>query len=273
MPKIEIIEREKEIPIADIDPAPWNVREPDIDRESLVELIESIRENGLLQPVVVYKAKEDGRYKVIIGQRRFEAKKVIDPEGTIPARVIEETKREIMIAWSLTENIQRRDLKRGEIVKAIEYFYKKYKGNVKKIAAELGVHPVTVYDYLNITKDAPPEAVKLLKEGKLAKEDLRRAVTAGGGDAQKTVAIAKVITTLQSPEKRRLLDEAEQNPKLKARDLLSRAKRTREEIRLTIYLPLRVNDALDKVSKEIGLVRSELALDIIKDWLKIKGYL
>jgi len=97
----------------------------------------SIEEHGLLQPVVVYRAA-DGRYKLIIGQRRLEASRLIDPNGTIKARVVRKPAEATMRSWSFAENFHRRELERKEIVNVIEYLNSKHNGDAGKVADILG---------------------------------------------------------------------------------------------------------------------------------------
>ena len=77
------------------------------DKEALEELAESIRENGLLQPILV-REYGDGRYQIIAGERRFRASKIAGL-SEIPAIILERDDKSVA-ELALIENIQREDL-------------------------------------------------------------------------------------------------------------------------------------------------------------------
>ena len=80
-----------------------------IDREPLDELVTSIKQHGILQPIVV-ETVEDGRYKLQIGRRRVAAARIIGLEK-VPALVLDDRlEAEKSIAIMLVENLQREDL-------------------------------------------------------------------------------------------------------------------------------------------------------------------
>jgi ParB family transcriptional regulator, chromosome partitioning protein len=95
----------REVPVAQIDPNPYQPRR-EIDPEPLKELVESIRSEGLLQPVVVRQV--DGRFQLIAGERRWRAFQELQIKS-IPARVIEATDT-TSAALALIENLQREGL-------------------------------------------------------------------------------------------------------------------------------------------------------------------
>ena len=77
------------------------------DKEALEELASSIKENGLLQPILVREYGE-GRYQIIAGERRFRASKLAELDE-IPAIILDSDDRKVA-ELSLIENIQREDL-------------------------------------------------------------------------------------------------------------------------------------------------------------------
>jgi ParB family chromosome partitioning protein len=95
----------REVPVLQIDPNPYQPRR-EIDPEPLKELVESIRSEGLLQPVVVRQV--DGRFQLIAGERRWRAFQELKIKS-IPARVIEATDT-TSAALALIENLQREGL-------------------------------------------------------------------------------------------------------------------------------------------------------------------
>lgn len=96
----------EEIAVARIEPSPYQARR-EIQAEHLTELAESIKSEGLLQPIVVRKVK-DGTYELIAGERRWRAYQVLKLK-TIPARVVEASNASAA-ALGLIENLQREGL-------------------------------------------------------------------------------------------------------------------------------------------------------------------
>ena len=94
-----------EVSISEIDPPP----EPDrltISPEAVNELAQSIQAVGLLQPILL--TAKDGRYEIVFGHRRFLACLQVGM-GRIPARIVEYTPEQVMVARA-SENLQREDL-------------------------------------------------------------------------------------------------------------------------------------------------------------------
>lgn len=96
----------EEIAVTQIEPSPYQARR-EIQPEHLSELAESIKAEGLLQPIVVRKLK-DKQYELIAGERRWRAYQVLKLK-TIPARVVEATNASAA-ALGLIENLQREGL-------------------------------------------------------------------------------------------------------------------------------------------------------------------
>ncbi|MBI4139032.1 ParB/RepB/Spo0J family partition protein [Candidatus Uhrbacteria bacterium] len=96
----------RRIPVDAIDPNPHQPR-MHFEHAALEDLVSSIKEHGVLQPVVVT-VKSDGRYELIVGERRLRASKIAGLE-TVPAIVRSATEQQKM-ELALIENVQRADL-------------------------------------------------------------------------------------------------------------------------------------------------------------------
>ena len=105
-----------EIPLESITPNPYQPRKH-FSNESLKELADSIKKDGLIQPVVVVEDDLDG-YILVAGERRFRASKLAKM-GSIKAIVLDITK-EQMQQYALIENIQREDLNPIELAQSYE---------------------------------------------------------------------------------------------------------------------------------------------------------
>ncbi len=109
----------QEITLSDIKPNPFQPRKT-FDSENLAQLAESIKDHGLIQPIIV--VKENGRYILVAGERRWRASKLAKTK-TIKAIVVRISKEE-MREHALIENIQREELNVVELALAYEELIK-----------------------------------------------------------------------------------------------------------------------------------------------------
>ena len=243
--------------------------------EKIDELAESIRKYKLLQPVVVYE-QTPGTYELIIGQRRFLAFKQLakkyDSYKQIPAVEITKPDKEKLKIMSLSENIHRVELNRGDIVEVISFLYKKYNKSAKKVSSLLGVSIPTVYNYLKI-KDAPDEIKKMYVNKKIVREDVKRLMEMAP-DKTKMVQIAQemIKEKLTGPQKERLPEIHKRNPSISAGQLIKEAKKPKYEEKIIVPLSSDLIEALDTAVKEVGLRREEIAKKALEEWLREKGY-
>ncbi len=130
----------------------WKDIDAGTEDTSLVDLANSILEQGLLMPIIV-RPLPGGEYYVIAGQRRLLACRLLGWQ-TISATVrdnLDETKATVV---SLIENVQRADLNPIDKAKAYSAIYHKY-GDAKRIAKETGVTVPTIRRYLDLLNLAP----------------------------------------------------------------------------------------------------------------------
>lgn len=104
-PQIEEIEEVKELDLSDIRPNPYQPRKR-FDDKSLRELSDSIKENGVFQPIIVRKSVNG--YEIIAGERRYRASKLAKKK-TIPA-IVRKFDESQMMEVAVLENLQREDL-------------------------------------------------------------------------------------------------------------------------------------------------------------------
>lgn len=115
--------------------------------KDLEELGESIRENGIIQPLIVAEL-ENGQYELVAGERRLRASKKIGLEQ-VPVVVKRATDREKMI-MSIIENVQRSDLNCVEEALAYYQLMNEYKLTQEDVAKKLGKERSTVANYLRV---------------------------------------------------------------------------------------------------------------------------
>ncbi len=176
----ELIGREDkvaEIAINSIRPNPFQPRR-DFDEEKLAELAESIKEHGVLQPVIV-RVVRPGAYELIVGERRLRASQLLKLEK-IPA-VIKELTNQQMMEIALIENIQRQDL--NPIEEAAAY---------KRLMEEFGLTQEQLAQRLSKSRSLIANMVRLL--------NLPAAVLETVANGQLTVGHVRPLLTIENEE-------------------------------------------------------------------------
>ncbi|HAQ89006.1 MAG TPA: chromosome partitioning protein ParB [Pseudomonas sp.] len=148
---LDVIQRGKYQPRRDIDPV------------TLDELANSIRTQGVMQPIVV-RSIGSGRYEIIAGERRWRASQQAGLDK-IPA-MVREVSDEAAIAMALIENIQREDLSPIEEAVALQRLQQEFQLTQQQVADAVGKSRVTISNLLRLI--ALPEEIKtLLSHGDL----------------------------------------------------------------------------------------------------------
>ncbi|SAL32640.1 parB-like partition protein [Caballeronia turbans] len=132
-----------EAPVSEIVPNPWQPRQVFNDAK-LVQLAESIREAGLVQPIVVRRV--GAGFQIVAGERRWRAHKMIGKEF-IKVLVVDLSDEE-MAMLALVENVAREDLCDYEISRSIRRTEKEFP-NRKRMAEALGISRSELYRYLS----------------------------------------------------------------------------------------------------------------------------
>ena len=149
-----------EVAIAEIEPNPLQPRR-DFDEETLTELSASIAQLGVIQPVTL-KRREDGKYTIISGERRWRASQMAGLD-TLPA-YIREVEDEDLHAMALVENIQRQDLNAIEIALGMQRLIEECGLTQEAMATKVGKKRSTVSNYMRLL-NMPSEVQLALKEG------------------------------------------------------------------------------------------------------------
>jgi ParB family chromosome partitioning protein len=176
--------------------------------DALKELAASIKQKGVLQPVLVNR-KKDGSFSLIAGERRVRASKIAGLKR-IPA-IVKNLDPEDTLEVSLIENIQREDLGPIETAQAFQRLLKQFGLTQEKLSEKVGKERATVANYLRLLK-LPQEIRKLLNDGELSMGHARAILSADGKQGQ--MALAKKIV-----KKGLSVREAERLVKKKASDL------------------------------------------------------
>jgi ParB family chromosome partitioning protein len=160
-PDNELQESLRELSIASISANPYQARIVWNDQD-LKELADSIKLNGILQPILV-RPLQSG-YQLIAGERRFRAAQMAGLVK-VPALVREVTD-EQLFEWSLVENIHRRDLNAIERAKAYQRYLAAFSLTQAQAAERLGEDRSVIANYLRLL-DLPDEIRQMLIDGRL----------------------------------------------------------------------------------------------------------
>lgn len=195
-----------EVPVAAISPNPMQPRSS-FDPEALSELAASIKEHGLIQPLVVTQQGPD-RYQLIAGERRWQAAKLAGL-ATVPVMVKEATPQQIL-ELALVENIQRADLNPLEEAWAYRQLVDDFGLTQEQVAERVGKSRVAVTNTLRLLR-LPAEVKQALTDGTIREGHARALLSLPTQEAQVaalSILVNKDLSVRQTEELvRRLLAE------------------------------------------------------------------
>lgn len=151
----------KNLKITEVEPNREQARKR-FDQEALEELSQSIKEYGVIQPIVV--TQKDGYYSIIAGERRWRASKLAGLKE-IPA-IVREDDEKINSEISLIENMQREDLNPVEKAAGIKTLIDTYGMSQEEVAKKLGKGRSTIANWVRVL-NLEPRVLEMAKEGKI----------------------------------------------------------------------------------------------------------
>jgi ParB family chromosome partitioning protein len=159
-----------ELPLDKITP---NKNQPrnKFSEDSLAELAESIKEFGVIQPIVVRKLDGMEKYEIITGERRYRATKSTGI-STIPSIVINDVDDTSSLEMALIENIQREDLNAMERAHTYKQLIEEFKITHEKLSKKIGKSRTSITNTLRLLT-LPEEIQKLINEGKISEGHAR----------------------------------------------------------------------------------------------------
>ena len=173
----------KNLKITEVEPNRNQARKR-FDEEALEELANSIKEYGLIQPIVV--TKKDGYYSIIAGERRWRASKIAGLKE-IPA-IIREDNEKINSEISLIENMQREDLNPVEKALGIKTLMDNYGMSQEEVAKKLGKARSTVANWTRVL-NLEPRVLEMVKEGKISEGHCKALLAITDPEAQYQAAV------------------------------------------------------------------------------------
>lgn len=200
--------------------------------EDLKELAASIKENGVIQPILVSKL-ENGKFEIIAGERRYRASKMIGM-GKIPAIIKNVTKKDSMV-MAIIENIQRSDLNCVEEALAYYQLMTEFNLTQEEVAKKLGKERSSIANYLRLLK-LPKEVL-----GYLQKEML-------------SMGHAKVLASIKDESRLKELAKMAVEDSISVRELEKLAKKKSSPIRKTktVDVSKEYESLKNKLERETG---------------------
>jgi ParB/RepB/Spo0J family partition protein len=175
----------RHVPIDRIEPNPDQPRTR-FEQAALDELTASVREHGILQPVLIRPIDDTSRYQLVAGERRWRAATAAGL-ATIPA-LIEELDDDTALEIAIIENLQREDLSPLEEAVMYDRMVKEHGYSIRRLAQKLGKDKGYLENRLRLA-DAPPEIQELVSVRK------------------DTISHAYELLKVEDPRKRRRLAE------------------------------------------------------------------
>ena len=222
-----------QIPTNQLEPNPLQPRGV-ISPESVSELVESIREHGILEPLIV--AKTPAGYQIIAGERRWRSARILKLEY-VPA-IVKETNPQQMLEMAIVENVQRKDLNPIERAKAFLRLKDEFHFDNNQIAKKVSKSVPYVINCLKLL--TLPDALKDGLLSGLISEGHARALSSIG-DTRLTIEAYKIVLREKASVRR-------------AEDLARRMRRKIEEGTVPITkenLPQFLKSRLDNISTDL----------------------
>lgn len=271
IPDKDLADSSGELPLDQISPNPYQARTV-WNQEDLAELAESIKANGVIQPIIVRSFQ--GGYQLIAGERRFRAAQLAGL-SRIPALVREVTD-EQLFEWSLVENIHRRDLNPIERAKAYQRYLGAFSLTQAEASQRLGEDRSVIANYLRLL-DLPEDLRQMLVNGQLTTGHARAILSLPSDELRRKLANRAMAGRLSVREVERLVRKylsedgaARPNARGKAphitdlEDKLCRHLGTRVHIetrrngqRGSIIIDFDSLDEFDRITEALGLACSE----------------
>jgi ParB family transcriptional regulator, chromosome partitioning protein len=210
------------VPIGDIQPNPLQPRTV-FQAERLAELAQSIRENGIIQPLVVRKAAVG--YQLIAGERRWRAARMANLER-VPV-VVQDFADERLMEITLIENIQREDLNPIEVAHAFDRLAKEFQLSHEQIAQRTGKDRTTITNMMRLLR-LPQDIQLLLAEHRLSMGHARAILGLPTPELQIEVAerttaeglsvrqVERLVQKMSEPREPKPAAEAALDPNVKA---------------------------------------------------------
>jgi ParB family chromosome partitioning protein len=208
------------VPIEAISPNPYQPRKT-FNEASIEELARSVREHGIVQPLVVTRIG-DNKYRLIAGERRFRAAQKAGLDS-IPVVIKETLADSDVLQVALIENIQREDLNPIEEAYAYHQLHEEFGLTQEEISKRVGKERSTVANFLRLLR-LPDAVKKLLASGQLSMGHARAILAVDSAKKQEQLAERVVKRNLNVRQTEMLAAERSPKPEApeKEKDIFTR---------------------------------------------------
>ena len=195
-----------ELKISEVEPD-RNQPRRDFDEIKLAELASSIKEHGVITPIIVTKL-DTGFYRIIAGERRWRASKIAEKK-TIPA-IVRQVEKGELYEISMIENLQRQDLNPVEEAKGYKRLTDEFGLTQEQISKRLGKSRSSVANSLRIL-NLPKEVINLIENGDvsfghakvlLSLEDEKKQIALASKIVQEKLSVRDLEALLKQPVKK-----------------------------------------------------------------------
>ena len=255
-----------EIDISSIEVSPYQPR-TNFDEENLKSLIESIREQGVIQPILVRKSKKD-KYELIAGERRLRAVKTLG-HPKIPA-ILKTITDESAAIYALLENVQRENLNPIEEALGLEKLIRQFKFTQENLAKKTGKsrsHIANLIRLLSLDK----YVIDLLSQKKIDMGHARALITLSQS-SQKIYADKIVAQKLSVREIERMVIESDVISSKKPTKIKKDAHISSIENQLKESLGVLVDISHSNKTKNGKITLKYSNIDVLEGLLKKLGY-
>lgn len=202
-----------EVPVGSIQPNPQQPRH-EFAEDALKDLADSIREHGVIQPLIVTRGETEGSYYLIAGERRWRASKEAGLP-TVPV-IVKEASPQDRLALALVENIQRADLNPLEEARAYRELIDTFGMTQDEVARRVGRSRSAVANLIRLL-NLPHEIIEALHRGAISEGHARAILMLDGREAQVAMlerVQAEGYTVRQTEEMTRRIKEGLPLPEL-----------------------------------------------------------
>jgi ParB family chromosome partitioning protein len=245
-----------QLPVGSIRP---NSRQPRrrFDAEGITELAESVRVQGLVQPVVVRPA-EGGTWELIAGERRWRAARSAGL-ATIPALVRESDDRDSLLL-ALVENVAREDLSPIEEARAYAVLMDEFGLSLGDVAERVGRSKPTVSNRIRLL-ELPEDVIGLVERGQLTEGHARAILAVPGHDERRALArqVLRKGLTVRATERAARWSGARMKPRKARKVEPALANRARVAAEAIVGRPVRVTDTRIEIAFSDETELEELA--------------
>lgn len=206
IPQTELVNR-NQVTMIEIDkimPNPFQPRKQ-FDNEALNQLADSIKEHGVLEPIIV--RRTDQGYQIVVGERRWRACSLAEIE-TIPAMIKELSDRE-MTELALIENLQREDLNPIEEARGYQMLIEEFDLTQEEVAESVGKKRSSVANTLRLLS-LDDSIRQLVMEGKVSRGHAKVLLGVEHKQLRKSLAIRVVQDDLSVRQLERLVQKPQQ---------------------------------------------------------------